>query len=101
MPVFKLMKRKNPERFWWAVLVRANEQMCVERSRDIDAFMLAREVDLVARRELVNLGLNLDNIFPSADKEFQKLYKKAEARAEQDRKASAEIDRLLGLLKGP
>lgn len=67
------MARKRGERFWWAVLVRANEQMtteCCRRPPDMDEWHLAHNVGLRARGELVKLGLNLDHVFPPADEEF-------------------------------
>jgi hypothetical protein len=68
---------QDRERLLWAILVRANEQQTIEIRRDIDACMAALSVDGWVRRELVKLGVNLDDVFHSSDDEFMRRYRAA------------------------
>ena len=84
------------ERVWWAVLVRACEQQATEIERhDMDAWMRAHEVEMVARGELVRLGINLDDVFPDADAEFLRLCEAAERRAKAAQEQLADAERSL------
>lgn len=76
------------ERFWWTVLLRATEQEtteCCRTPRDMDAWDLARRVGLLARRELVKQGVDLDVVMLPADEEFLRLCR-AEKKAAAERK---------------
>lgn len=97
---------KKDERFWWAVLVRANEQMtseCCRTPPDMDAWLLAHRVGLEARTKLVELDINLDEVFPAADDEFLRLLeveKQAEAARKHDvAQGIVTIDKIDALLK--
>jgi hypothetical protein len=78
----------NEERFWWTLLVRAQEQKDEALSsdpRDMDEWSASRAVEMQARRGLVKLGLNLDELMPAADEEFLARYHAVRQR-EQDEK---------------
>jgi hypothetical protein len=61
----------------------------------MDEWSASHAVEMQARRELVKLGLNLDELMPAADDEFLARYHAVRRQAQEEKEARIRHDELV------